>query len=152
MTFWVKLINFAVWVPVVLLYVLFYPFVALYGFLLCLLTWFLLLPKGKDVLIFHNEPQNPGEYFPRLVELASDRAILLDYTDRENWPRSSLPTRLFWRFGPITMPPHLTPINLPAVLVLKKFRYPREFAFGQLAKNKNAKLIELIAALREPRD
>jgi hypothetical protein len=150
MSLLVRLLSFLVWLPVVLLWVALWPFGVLYHFALCVVATYTLVKKGQDVLVVQNTGGDASTSSLRLQELclSEERLVLLDYANHKQWPWRSLPARLFWAFGPIPMPPRFTPDFLPAVLLLKPFRFPMAFSFGRRSKDTDSRFAELLAALK----
>ena len=104
--FLIKLLSFLIRLPFILLWLILWPFGALYGSALCVIATQALVKKGRTVLIVHNSAGLPDEFLTRLQEsnLPKERSMVLDYADHKKWPWWSLPTRLFWVFGPIGRP------------------------------------------------
>jgi len=147
----IKLFSALIWLPFALLYLALSPFVVLYGLALCVIAWCVLAGAGPKILIVQNGIEDASGFLSRLRQqnLSDDRTLLLDYVDHRNWFWWSLTARLFWQFGPIPMPPRFTPNFLPAVLVLKKFRWPKTFSFGRHSKDCELKFDRLLAELKE---
>jgi hypothetical protein len=150
MSLLINLLNFLVWLPVILLWVVLWPFGVLYHFALCVAATYSLVKKGQEVLIVQNSGSDALTSSFRLQELplSQERLIFLDYANHKQWPWRSLPARLFWAFGPIAIPPRFTPDHLPAVLLLRPFRRPKTFSFGRRSKDPESKFAELLAALK----
>jgi len=153
MPFLAKVLNLLIWLPLVLFWLVLWPFAFLYGLVLCMIATYVLVSKGRDVLIVQNSARSSADFSVRLQELplSADRLLFLDYASHKQWSWWSLPARLFWSFGPIPMPSRFTPDFLPAVLVLRKFRRPNTFSFGTISKDKERKFDELLAELNRNR-
>jgi hypothetical protein len=54
-------------------------------------------------------------------------------------------------FGPKSIPEHLTPGLLPAVILLRKFRWPKTFSFGKRSREPVEKMNLLRLELAEIR-
>ena len=149
--FLIRLLSAIVWLPFLLLWLILWPFGVLYNFVLCVIATQALVKKGQNVLFIHNSSGDRGEYLARLQELGLRKGspLVLDYANHKNWSRWSLPTRLFWSFGPIPKPDIWIPHYLPAVLVLRKFRRPKTFSFGKMSKDPNLQFERLISELKE---
>ena len=148
-----KLMGGAFGLLVALLYLVSYPFLAAYGYMLCIWASLSLMAAGKDALVIrsqtHSEERNA--LFSRVMSALQARAIILDYSDRERWPKLSLPVQLFWRFGPISIPPQFTELNLPAVILLRRFRFPLKFSFGSAPQRAEAEMDRFLQeVLRHP--
>ena len=115
---------------VAILYFLSYPFLFVLGYALCVWASFSLLPFGTDALVVRTNFERGTESLSRIMSVLQTRAIVLNFSERKSWPKWSLPIRLFWRFGPISTLPQFTEFNLPAVILLRRFRFPLTFTFG----------------------
>jgi hypothetical protein len=62
--------------------------------------WLVLPARGKDVVLVSDgaDGLNPGT--SEIAALVADRAMFLDYQEREKWRRWSLPAQFFYHFGP----------------------------------------------------
>ena len=151
-------IPFKLWVPIyylltflrLLLLIPAWPFIFVYRFVLSVLAWFAMRP-GKDVVVVTNDSQVCKTWLPRLMPLIGERAVFLNYEERRNWIRWSLPVRLFHAFGPAPTAETFIPHSLPAVIAVRKFRRPQLFSFGSLSKDGEAKLENLRSALAASR-
>jgi hypothetical protein len=120
----------AFYVPI-LLYVVLSPLIYLYGLLLCSRVWIEWEEQGKDVLIVHTDGEHSEEWMSRIRPVVGDRAVLLNYNERDRWDRWSLPVQLFEIFGPQTMPGDFRRYALPSVIFFRKLHRPRKFSFGK---------------------
>lgn len=65
-----------------------------------LLVWILWLPRGKSVLVVYSDSPTWREYMTdEVMPLVEQRAIVLNWSERKNWPRWSLATHAFRAFG-----------------------------------------------------
>ena len=142
-----RLLSTLIWIPFVLLWLILWPFAFLYGLILLVIASYVLVRKGRDILIIENSGAGALEFMDRLnaLELPKHRLMSLDYARSKRWPWWSLPVRLFWQFGPIPMPAFLVTRNLPAVLVLRNFRRPKRFSFGPATKDAKAEFEKFVA-------
>jgi hypothetical protein len=100
-------IPFKFWVPIyylltflwVLLLILALPFIFVYRFALSILAWFAMSP-GKNIIVVTSGSQTCKSWLQRLMPLIGERGVFLNYEERRNWLRWSLPVRLFHAFGP----------------------------------------------------
>jgi hypothetical protein len=122
------------------------PLIFVYRFALSVAAWFA-MTRGKDVVVVTNGPGDCGPWLSKLAPLLEGRAIFLNYQERRSWPRSSLPARLFYAFGPQPTPVSFTPRYLPALIVVRRFRAPRGFSFGAFSRDLEPKLEALRYAL-----
>lgn len=106
--------------PLALLAIILYP---LYRIILYLLIWSLWLPKGKDILLILSDSPIWHEYMTtQVLPLVQDRALVLNWSDRRNWERWSLPVAVFRHFG------GAREYN-PMVLLFRPLRTARVFRF-----------------------
>lgn len=71
-------------------------FIVLYELNLYLLIWLLWLPRGKDVLFINSDSPIWKEYMSnQVLPLVANRAVILNWSERKNWPRWSLATHFF---------------------------------------------------------
>jgi len=131
----------------ILLYLVFSPFIFLYGLLLCARAWIEWDRQGKDVVLVHVNGMHSAEWLSRILPLVESRAILLNYDERNEWDRWSLAVQLFNIFGPHAMPERFTPYSLPAVILFKRFRLPKKFTFGKRSKELEERLDQLRSEL-----
>jgi hypothetical protein len=147
-------IPFKFWVPIyylltflwVLLLILALPFIFVYRFALSILAWFAMSP-GKNIIVVTSGSQTCKSWLQRLMPLIGERGVFLNYEERRNWLRWSLPVRLFHAFGPAPTAQTFIPNYLPAVIIVTKFRRPQSFSFGSLSKDHEVKLEKLRSAL-----
>jgi hypothetical protein len=84
----------------------------------------------------------------RIREIVGERAVFLNYKERDRWDRSSLPVQLFHIFGPHPTSDRFMPNNLPpTVIVFRIMKAPRKFIFGNRAEEPEARLEQLGIAL-----
>jgi hypothetical protein len=131
----------------ILLYVMLLPLIYLYGLLLCSKVWIEWEKEGKDVLVLQADSKHSREWMSRILPLVGSRAVLLDYSQRHNWERWSLPVQLIQIFGPHGMPERFTVHSLPAVILFRRLHRPERFFFGGRSKNCEEKIERLRAAL-----
>jgi len=131
----------------VVLLVIALPFILIYYFALCIGAWFVLPKLGKDVLIVSNGSVDSGPWLAQVIPMVKDRALFLNYEERESWQRWSLPVQLFHAFGPSAKPAFHLPYFIPAVLLMRKFRLPTQYNFGERSVNREANLERLRSAL-----
>lgn len=112
--------------PLALLAIILYP---LYRIILYLLIWSLWLPKGKDILLILSDSPIWHEYMTtQVLPLVQDRALVLNWSDRRNWERWSLPVAVFRHFG------GAREYN-PMVLLFRPLRTARVFRFWSAFKD-----------------
>ena len=67
---------------------------------LYLLVWLLWIPQGKDVLFVYSDSPIWREYMTsHLLPLVRERAVVLNWSERNKWSRWSLKVSLFRAFG-----------------------------------------------------
>jgi hypothetical protein len=109
-----------VWLPLLLAILL--P-VALYKLTLYLGIWLLWLPRGKNVLfVSSNSPIWHDFMVEQVLPLVSERAAVLNWSERKSWPRWSLAVRAFYSFAGEKA------FN-PIVIVFRPFRFAKKFRF-----------------------
>jgi hypothetical protein len=140
-------VFYAIFFLSILLYVAFLPLSYLYGLLLCPIVWIEWGKQGKDVLVILAENDHSRAWMARLSPLISNRAVVLNWSERKRWDRWSLRVQLFEVFGPHGMPEQFTEFSLPSVVVFRQLRRPKKFTFGARAKDLEARLEQLSAAL-----
>ena len=88
---------FVVLLPIIIpLFFIFIIGVMLYQASLYLLIWLLWLPRGKNVLFVSSDSPNWKEYMSgQVLPLVASRAVILNWSERKNWPRRSLATHFF---------------------------------------------------------
>ncbi len=70
--------------------------IILYQLSLYLLIWLLWLPRGKNVLFVNSDSPIWKEYMSnQVLPLVASRAVILNWSERKNWPRWSLATHFF---------------------------------------------------------
>jgi len=126
------------------------PLIFLYMSFWCVIGPLLLARRGKDVVFVYNGTHQSGDQTSTLTSLVADRAALLDYAERRQWKRWSLPVHLYTLFGPMSIPQRLTPGVLPAVIVFRRFRWPKTFSFGQRSKELEERMVLLRSELARP--
>jgi hypothetical protein len=114
----------------VLVYLLVWPLILLYSSILCLIGWLVLPARGKDVVLVSDGADGLDPGTSEIAALVAHRAMFLDYQERKKWKRWSLPVQFFDHFGPMSIPERFMPGLLPAVILLRKFRWPKTFSFG----------------------
>jgi len=68
--------------------------------LLYLLVCALWLPRGKDVLLVYSDSPIWHEYITtQILPLVQERAVVLNWSERKKWSRSSLGVAVFHHFG-----------------------------------------------------
>jgi hypothetical protein len=102
---------------------------------------------GKDALVIQAGSAHSPEWMARTSPLISDRAAVLNWSERKGWDRWSLPVRMFWVFGPHGLPEQFTKATLPSVIVFRQLRQPKTFTFGTRAEDREKKIEELRAEL-----
>ncbi|HEY6466577.1 MAG TPA: hypothetical protein VIY69_11335 [Candidatus Acidoferrales bacterium] len=87
------------------------------------LVWVLWLPKGKNVLYVSSDSPIWKEYMETEVfPLVANRAIVLNWSARSEWPHWSLAVRVFRTFG------QRRDFN-PMVIVFRPFQRAKVFRF-----------------------
>ena len=88
-----------------------------------LLVWVCWLPSGKDVLFVSSESAVWKEYMEtQILPLLRDRATVLNWSERNKWPKSSFAVRVFRTFGR-----HRD--HSPLVVIFRPFHRARVFRF-----------------------
>src|SRR6266851_4362352 len=83
--------------PILLLAAIFYW---MYRITLYLLIWLLWLRNGKDVLFVYSDSPIWHEYMTtQILPLVQERAVVLNWSERNTWSRSSLGVAVFHHFG-----------------------------------------------------
>jgi hypothetical protein len=131
----------------ILLMFMFWPFVCLYGLLLCSMVWIDWSKKGKDLLVVYTNNKHSEEWMTRLSPLIADRAVFLDYSTRKTWERTEPAVQLFEIFGPRPTPEFVRQFYLPCVIVFPLFRRPQTFNFGTHPKDREERFEQLRATL-----
>lgn len=71
-----------------------------YRALLYLFVWILWLPKGRDVLLVYSDSPIWREYMTKhVLPLVQERAVVLNWSERNKWSRWSLAVTVFHHFG-----------------------------------------------------
>jgi hypothetical protein len=82
--------SIGIWLLLVLL-----PIIILY-----FLIWLLWMRNGKDVLFVSSDSPIWHEYMSsEILPLARERAVVLNWSDRKNWPKWSLAVQVFKTFS-----------------------------------------------------
>lgn len=123
------------------------PLIPVYYSSLCIGSWFFLARFGKDVIVVSNGEADAEPWLSQITPMVKERALFLNYEERQNWQRWSLPVMLVDAFGPSAKPASFIKYSLPAVLLMRRFRLPTQYSFGERALDKQTKLDELKAAL-----
>ena len=77
-----------------------FPLTFLYRVALYLLVWTLWLPRGKNILFVYSESPIWRDYLAtQVLPLVKDRAVVLNWSERNEWPRWSLGVAVFHHFG-----------------------------------------------------
>jgi hypothetical protein len=113
-------------VLLVLLLPVLIPFLAfylLYKFVLYLLVWCSWPPRGKCVLfVYSNSPNWQNDIEENVLPRLREQAIVLNWSQRREWNRYSLSTRVFYHFAGDS---HFNPM----AIVFKPFRPVRTVRF-----------------------
>jgi len=131
----------------ILLYVVLWPLLYVYGLLLCSRVWIEWEERGKDILVVHTDGQHSEQWMSRIRPVIGDRALFLNYSERDRWDRWSLPAQLFEIFGPQAMPENFRQYALPSVIVFRRLHRPKKFNFGKRSEDREEKLEKLGAEL-----
>jgi hypothetical protein len=134
-----------------LLYLLVWPLILLYSSLLCVIGWVVLPARGKDVVLVSDGADGLNPNTSEIAALVTDRAMFLDYQERKKWKRWSLPVQFFHHFGLTSIPERFTPDFLPAVILLRTFRWPKTFSFGKRSREPVEKMNVLCSELTKIR-
>jgi hypothetical protein len=140
------LLVYLIWFASIFLWVIALPVIYLYYLVLCVISWSVLPKRGKDIIVVSNgklDDAFENEIFP----LIENRALFLNYEERSSWPRWSLAVLLFHAFGPAPIPASFLPRWLPAVILVRKFKFPSQFSFGPLVLDRATKLQNLRSSL-----
>lgn len=112
--------------------------VALYG-----LIWLLWLPKGKDVLLVHSDSPIWHDYMrTQVIPLVQNRAVILNWSERQKWSKWSFSVHVFRSFG------GTNEFN-PMVALFRPFRRARLFRFWSAFKDWKRGDTEPVTRLRE---
>jgi hypothetical protein len=72
----------------------------LYRTALYLLVWGLWLSRGKDILLVYSDSPIWHEYMAtQVLPLVQERAVILNWSERNKWPRWSVGVAVFHHFG-----------------------------------------------------
>jgi hypothetical protein len=106
------------------------------------LIWLLWLPGGKDVLVVYSDSPIWHDYMTtQIVPLVEKRAVILNWSERNKWPKWSLPTQVFRSFGSDRE------FN-PMVAVFRPFRRAKLFRFWAAFKDTKRGYNEPVDRLR----
>ncbi len=87
------------------------------------LIWILWLPRGKDTLFIYSDSPIWREYMTNeVLPLISERAVVLNWSERRTWNKWSLAT---WAFHTVSGPRNYNPM----VVMFRPLRSPRTFRF-----------------------
>jgi hypothetical protein len=112
----------------------FLPFILTYYLILRSAVWVRWNRRGKDVLVVFSEGPTCRERMSRIMPLVGSRSELLNWSERTKWNRWSLAPQLFAFYRFLGPQPFQMESALPAILVVRKFHWPRSFDFlGNLA-------------------
>lgn len=131
----------------IVLYLVLWPLAYLYGLLLCTRIWVEWGKQGKDVLLIYTRSVHSDDWMARILSLLGNRAVLLNYDEREHWNRWSPEVQLFGIFGPRSIPDRFTPELLPAAIIFRQFRAPKKLTFGERSKDREDRLEQLRSEL-----
>ncbi len=145
------LLVYLIWFASIFLWVIALPVICLYYLALCLISWSVLPKRGKDIIIVSNGKLDDA-FENEVSPLIKNRALFLNYEERSSWPRWSLAVLLFHAFGPAPIPTSFLPRCLPAVILLRKFKFPSQFSFGPLVLDRATKLQNLRSSLASAPD
>lgn len=96
---------------------------------LYLFVWLVWLPKGKNVLLVYSESPIWHDYMLReILPLVSERAVVLNWSERNSWEKWSLTAHIFRTFG------GSREFN-PMVVVFKPLRTAKIFRFWTAFKD-----------------
>jgi hypothetical protein len=110
---------------------------------LYLLVWVLWLPKGIDILVVYSDSPIWHEYMAtQVLPLVQHRAIVLNWSERNRWPRFSLRTHVFQCFG------GKREFN-PLVVLFRPFHRARTFRFWSPFKDWKRGYREPVERLRQ---
>jgi len=95
---WIGIPLLALFLPIVLLFLIVY---VVFGLFLHLAVWLTWLPRGKSILIVTSDSPVWSEYMAaRIVGVLQHKAFVLDWSERSRWPKPpSLQIMLFHYFG-----------------------------------------------------
>lgn len=115
----------------ILIFLALSPFWLLYRTVLCILAWFMWASPTQEIVVVFNGESRTTEYLSHLAPLVEGRAVFLDYSQCRKWPWLSMSAQLFHHFGPKPIPERFMTYYLPAVIVVRRFEWPKRFTFGE---------------------
>jgi hypothetical protein len=114
-----------------------------YRIALYMLVWALWLPRGKDTLLVYSDSPIWHEYMvSEILPLVRVRAVVLNWSERNKWPRWSFGVYLFRTFG------GNREFN-PLVVLFRPFRRARTFRFWLPFKDWKRGYTEPVERLRQ---
>jgi hypothetical protein len=114
-----------------------------YRIALYILVWALWLPRGKDILLVYSDSPIWHEYMvSEVLPLVEERAVVLNWTERNKWRRWTFQTHVFHAFG------GRREFN-PLVILFRPFRRARAFRFWQPFKDWKRGYREPVERLRQ---
>lgn len=123
-------VAFAAWVLAALITLCVSPLLLAYRAVIGRLYAECSLRRHKDILVVVSNTAWCEQRMAVIAPLVGSRAVVLNWSERRQWPAGSLATQLFRLnalFGP---PPFALERALPVVFVLRRFRSPRVYQFG----------------------
>jgi hypothetical protein len=138
---------YLLWFSSILSFLVLSPVMYLYGMLRCAEVWIDWKKRGKDVLVVELDSPHSREWVSRLSPMISNRAVFINWSDRNNWEPSALGVQLFRVFGLQGIPEQFTAHSLPAAIVFRTFRRPMVFTFWERSRDREKKVGELSAVL-----
>lgn len=110
---------------------------------LYMLVWVLWLPRGKDMLVVYSDSPIWHEYMAtQVLPLVQERAIVLNWSERNRWRRFSFRTHVFQCFG------GSREFN-PLVVLFRPFHRARTFRFWLPFKDWKRGYREPVEGLRQ---
>lgn len=110
---------------------------------LYMLIWILWLPRRRDILIVYSDSPIWQEYMAtQVLPLVRERAIVLNWSERNKWPRWSFRVHVFHCFG------GRREFN-PLVVLFRPFRRARTFRFWVPFKDWKRGYTEPVETLRQ---
>jgi len=134
-----ELVGIALLLPVILpLIVIVLTLHWLNRLLLYVLIWCIWLPRGRDALVVYSDSPIWRDYMlKKVVPLLKERAVLLNWSERRQWPKWSFTIHVFRSFG------GRTAFN-PMVVVFRPFRKAKFFRFWSAFKEwKHGQTVEV---------
>jgi hypothetical protein len=114
-----------------------------YRALLYLLVWALWLPKGKDILLVYSDSPIWHDYMAtQILPFVQERAIVLNWSERNRWSRWSLGVAVFHHFG------GAGDFN-PLIVLFQPLRSARLFRFWSAFKDWKRGYKEPVEKLRQ---